>query len=304
MTTLTTTEDTALFPEENTPYLHASLIKLEAIFNARHKTDHVFMNWWVGTFLMNIITLGIYPTYRFIRRVHIRNQHIQRTRAFYTTLSQIIPLLPQSAEKLTGQTKELLEDYDIRLESNEAVAMAKPLHWKPLAFAYGLMFVFGIVFYIIMIQLIMTSASAGHQPDPSFMKNQMASITPYSHLINLINFPFGIYWYYLLKRSMEDYPHMDKWEASLTYYLQPLLRQLSNNDNRISLPFEPQCERRNFWIFLLLLIPTLGINYLYIDYCCIHEAQRRFKESARVQYRILQTVKKLAGQSPDVEKPQ
>jgi hypothetical protein len=300
MTTLTTTEDTALFPE-NTPDLHASLKKLEAIFNARHKTDHVFMNWWVGTFLMNIITLGIYPTYRFIRRVHIRNQHIQRTRAFYTTLSQIIPLLPQSAEKLTGQTKELLEDYDIRLESNEAVAMAKPLHWKPLAFAYGLMFVFAIVFYIIIIQLIITSGSTGHHPDPSFMKNQMEAITPYSNIINLINFPFGIYWYYLLKRSMEDYTHIDKWEASLLYYLQPLLRQLSNNDNRISLPFEPQCEKRNFWIFLLLLIPTLGINYLYIDYCTIHEAQRRFKESARVQYRILQTVKKLAGQSADVE---
>ena len=296
MTTLTTTEETDGFPQ-NTPNLHTNITKLEAIFNARHKTDYVFMNWWVGTFLMNIVTLGIYPTYRFIRRVHIRNQHIQRTRAFYKTLSQIIPLLPQSAEKLTGQTAELLEDYDIRLESNEAVAMAKPLQWKPLAFAYGLMFVFGIVLYVVMIQLIITSGSTGHHPDPSFMKNQMEAITPYSNVINLINFPFGIYWYYLLKRSMEDYTHIDKWEASLLYYLQPLLRQLSNNDNRILLSFEPQCEKRNFWIFLLLLIPTLGINFLYLDYCCIHEAQRRFKESARVQYRILQAVKKLAEQS-------
>ena len=90
---------------------------------------------------------------------------------------------------------------------------------------------------------------------------------------------------------------MDLLEATLLSYVQPILRSLSNNDSRVLLPsFEPQCQPRNFWLHLLLLFPTLGINFLYLDYCCLHEAQRRFKESARVQYRIFQAVKKLAGQ--------
>lgn len=291
MTTLTTTEETDGFPE-NTPNLHTNLAQLEAIFNARLKTDYVFMNWWVGTFLMPFVTLGIYFYYRHFRNIHRRNQHLQRTRAFYSTLAQVLRLLPQASEKLTGQTAELLEDYEIRLGSKEAIAMAKPVHWK--IWAWG-----EVLYSLSIIALFgIGIALAFSHVDPASAKKQIAFLEPYNDLISLINLSLSIYWYYLYKRLLEDYIPMDLLEAKLLSYVQPILRNFSNNDSRTLLPsFEPQCRPRNFWLHLLLLFPTLGINFLYLDYCCIHEAQRRFKESARVQYRILQAVKKLAEQS-------
>ena len=246
--------------------------------------------------LMPFVTLGFYQAYRFIRSVHRRNQHFQRTKAFYQLLPNLLRQLPHASETLTGETAELLEDYELWVTGEEATTLRKPLYWKPLAVAWGILFLLIIAYYAFMFNLGFSQSMAGHSSDPMAVNKAILSIQPYIMLSYLIIYPSGFYSYYLKYRLLKDYPQLDKMESKFLSFIQPILQKFLG-DTRLSLSFEPQCKPRNFWLHLLLLFPTLGINFLYLDYCCIHEAQRRFKESARVQYRILQAVKKLAEQS-------
>ena len=65
-------------------------------------------------------------------------------------------------------------------------------------------------------------------------------------------------------------------------------------------PLAINCRAPNFWLNLALTLPTLGLNWIYVDYRLTVEAQKRFAESARVQGAILQALKQLAEESNEV----
>lgn len=64
-------------------------------------------------------------------------------------------------------------------------------------------------------------------------------------------------------------------------------------------PLTTNCQKLNLWLHLALTLPTLGLNWIYVDYRLTVEAQKRFAESARVQGAILQALKQLAEESTE-----
>ena len=65
-------------------------------------------------------------------------------------------------------------------------------------------------------------------------------------------------------------------------------------------PLAISCQPPNLWLHLALTLPTLGLNWIYVDYRLTVEAQNRFAESARVQGAILQALKQLAEESTEL----
>ena len=262
--------------------LQTNITQLEALYEARHKTDHVFINWWVGTLLLGLPTLFLYPIYRFFRNIHRRDAHFKRTIQFNQVLNQTINLLtPQETiENSTTPT----------LPNTSASPLAKPLHWW---IPFGLCLL-GFIFSEILPSLIATRFN------PTL---QGYALERFEFMVGtLLYFPFNIYQYSIMYGLLKDYAELEHLDIQSLYNAKMRLSSIGN-DALNTINYKPCCRfsagAKSAFKYIISTILTLGLNWIYVDYRLTVEAQNRFVESARVQGAILQALKQLAEQSTE-----
>jgi hypothetical protein len=262
--------------------LQTNLAKLEALYEARHETDHVFINWWVGTLLLGLPTLFMYPIYRFFRNIHRRDSHFKRTNEFNYVLNQTISLLT-SKEAQTNSTSRTMMD----ASTNQ---LAKPIHWW---IPFGLCFL-GLVFSEILPPLI---ASHFNPTLQGYALERFELITG-----NQLYLPFNIYLCIIMYGLLKDYAELERLDIQTLYNAKMMLLN-SGNAALNNISYQPCCRFsagvKSAFKYIILTLPTLGLNWVYVDYRLTVEAQKRFAESARVQGEILQALKQLAEESTE-----
>jgi len=267
--------------------LQTNLQKLEALYEARHKTDHVFINWWVGTFVLGVLTGGLYLIYRFMKSVQRRNTHIQRTLHFYNTFVGELRALNQYQQD-EEILESLLEPFEDSMDNKIYDKLLKPLQWW-----VGLVCIvvaIGLFTFFMGGNLLMCLAYPPYTIDWDDFTRFFPSSLRFSAVLTLPStILFGLYF---LKRLLTDFVLFDNMEEGLLKGITPIVKTLLKNE-QWELSFTKQCQPRNFWLHLALTLPTLGLNWIYVDYRLTVEAQKRFAESARVQGAILQALKQL-----------
>lgn len=262
--------------------LQTNITQLETLYEARHKTDHVFINWWVGTLLLGLPTLFLYPIYRLFRNIHRRDAHFKRTLQFNHVLNQTINLLtPQ--ETIENTTT-------LTFPNTSASPLAKPLHWW---IPFGLCLL-GLVFSEILPPLIASHFNSTLQ---GYALERFELLT--GHLLYL---PFNIYLYSIMYGLMKDYAELERLDINSLYNAKMMLSSIEN-DVLNTINYQPCCRfsvgAKSAFKYIFLTILTLGLNWIYVDYRLTVEAQNRFAESARVQGAILQALKQLAEESTE-----
>jgi hypothetical protein len=258
--------------------LQTNIAQLEALYEARHKTDHVFINWWVGTLLLGLPTLFIYPIYRFFRNIHRRDTHFKRTLQFNDVLNQTINLFTTQEATSSSTSSSSI--------NASASPLAKPLHWW---IPFGLCFL-GCVFSEILPSLIASHFNPTLQ-GYALERFELA-------LSTLLYLPFNIYLYSIMYGILKDYAELERLDIQTLYNAKMMLSSIGN-DALNTINYKPCCRfsagAKSVFKYTVLTILTLGLNWIYVDYRLTVEAQKRFTESARVQGAILQALKQLAG---------
>jgi hypothetical protein len=104
--------------------------------------------------------------------------------------------------------------------------------------------------------------------------------------------PASIYQWVIISKLMKDHASLEKLECTLLQKTKTMLQDLGVQ-KATEINYAPQCKPRNFWIHFLLTVPTLCINWLFVDYQLITEPSKRFKETNRVQYQVIQALKQV-----------
>jgi hypothetical protein len=255
------------------------LLNLSGIFQSRKKSDHQFINWWLGTFVLSLITGGLYYSYREIRIIARRDSHFAKTHQFYTQAAEVINSLAKECGNTIIST-DLRNTHQL-LNSKETKTLVKPIRWWVfLLLTMGYPFVVGIISGI-----LAGGGAAVEQPEAP-------SLLPYIVQLGVM-FPILIYYSIIYAGLMKDYAKFDALEADLVKKMKVMLLDLGVEQAK-NITFEPQCKPRKFWLHWLLSIPTLCINWLYVDYQLVTEPLKRFKEANRAQYHIQQALAYIA----------
>jgi hypothetical protein len=112
----------------------------------------------------------------------------------------------------------------------------------------------------------------------------------------LLTIPSIIYLCVIAYKLMREYATVERLEMALMKKIRTILADLGA-EKTADLTYTPQCKARNFWVHLLLTLPTLYINWLYIDYRYITEPVKRFKEANKVQHYVLKNLKQVLNKN-------
>ena len=277
--------------------LQTNITQLEALYEARHKTDHVFINWWVGTFVLGVLTGGLYLIYRFMKQVYRKKKHYERIAKFYEMTLYILK------ELTTTPDKNFISEDSLKLSAIRTQYRAITMKNSDWNMSLTVIIVHCLAFATTVFMGIIIHNAYPHPHDTN-------TFTITNLLVNLLGciyaFPFWIFLYpfeifalfFLFRSLMKDFVLFDNMEEGLLKGITPIVKTLLKNE-QWELSFTKQCQPRNFWLQLALTLPTLGLNWIYVDYRLTVEAQKRFAESARVQGAILQALKQLAEQSTE-----
>ena len=275
--------------------LRTNIEQLEALYEARHKTDHVFINWWVGTFILGVLTGGLYLIYRFMKSVHRKKKHIERISKFYEMTIYILKEFTATTNpKFISEDSLTLSDIrtQYRTMKNSGWGMGLAVIILHCLLSATCVFI-GIIIY--------NAYPHPHDTNTFTITNLLGNLLGciYALPFWIFLYPFEIFaLFFLFRYLMKDYVLFDNMEEGLLKGITPIVKTLLK-DEQWELSFTEQCQPRNFWLHLALTLPTLGLNWVYVDYRLTVEAQNRFAESARVQGAILQALKQLTEQSTE-----
>jgi len=256
----------------------AFLFNLEETYEARKKSDHEFMNWWLGTLLLSLVTFGIYWQYRYYRNVARRDTHFAKTHQFYVGVTETIHAMAKDQGNRTVDTD--LRNMNQLLNSKETQKLVKPLHWW---------MVLGIPMTVGFIASMLISF-LGPVGLSSLDKTQLPLIM--SGIQVVVCLPVWIYQCIIHNKLMKDHASLEKLECILLQKTKTMLQDLGVQ-KATEINYVPQCKARNFWIHALLTVPTVAINWWFVDYQLITEPSKRFKEVNRVQYQVIQALKQV-----------
>ncbi|MCS6267659.1 MAG: hypothetical protein H2174_08855 [Vampirovibrio sp.] len=105
----------------------ACLFNLEETYESRKKSDHEFMNWWLGTLLVGPVSFFIYLQYRFYRNIARRDSHFAKTHQFYTEVTETIRAMTKEQGNTAVETD--LRNMNQLLNNKETLKLVKPIHW-------------------------------------------------------------------------------------------------------------------------------------------------------------------------------
>ena len=232
--------------------LQTNIAQLEAIYEARHKTDHVFINWWVGTFVLGFLTGGLYLVYRFMKSVQRRNTHIQRTLRFYNTFVGELRELNQYQQN-ENTFEWLLEPFDDSMDNRKYDSVLTPSQWWV-----------GLVCIVVSIGLFVFSMSGNLLIDHAYppytttwddFTRFLPTSLGFSAILTLPSLLlFGFYYF---KKLLTNFVLFDNMEEGLLKGITPIVKTLLKNE-QWELSFEKQCQPRNFWLHFALTLPPSG----------------------------------------------
>jgi hypothetical protein len=101
----------------------ACLFNLEQTYEARKKSDHEFMNWWLGTFIVGLATQGQYWVYRYYRNIIRRDEHFARIFQFYHMAGETIHALAK--EQGNVAVSNTLREFNQLLQNDKAKKLIK-----------------------------------------------------------------------------------------------------------------------------------------------------------------------------------
>jgi hypothetical protein len=256
----------------------ACLFNLEETYETRKKTDHEFMNWWLGTLLIAPVTLFLYPQYRFYRNIARRDSHFAKTHQFYVGVAETIHAIAKDQGNTAVDTD--LRNMNQLLNKPETKKLFKPIHWwlyLAIAFVGG-----GIAAGL--------SAVIAPMLFPTANTEQVSVYI--SGISMVLQLPIMIYGIMIYTSLMKNHATLEQFEVSCLQKTKTMLLDLGFDKAR-TLAYEPQCKPRNFWIHFALTFVTFGLNWLYVDFRLITEPVKRFKEANKVQYEVLQGLKQI-----------
>ena len=256
----------------------ACLFNLEQTYEARKKTDHEFINWWLGTLLVTPVTFFIYYQYRFYRNIARRDSHFAKTYQFYTGVAETIHVMANDLNNTVVDTD--LRHLNQLLNNHETHKLVKPIHWwlyLAVAFVGG-----GIAAGV--------SAVVAPMLFPTANAEQVSVYI--SGISMVLQLPIMIYVIMIYTSLMKNHATLEQFEVSCLQKTKTMLLDLGFEKAR-TLAYEPQCKPRNFWVHFALSFVTLGLNWFYVDYQLVNEPVKRFKEANKVQYEVLQGLKQI-----------
>jgi hypothetical protein len=215
-----------------------SVARIEQAIRDRVNTDHTFMNWWLYTFLVNPITLGIAGIYFFYQRMARVDAYSRRKSAYYAAL---VEYTERSAEgsALAGAVRPMTD----QLRADLAAASQSAI--KPIGA--------GLNFVLVIVTLGL----------------------------------WAIVVYYKVNRAWND---RQRFEAHFDDRLSQAWLQLGILRHPITFMVD-QGKDRNFWIWLVLSIVTLGIWAIVWDYRVWRDPDRLYPEFHAVEDAVLQIVR-------------
>jgi hypothetical protein len=256
----------------------ACLFNLEQTYESRKKTDHEFMNWWLGTLVVTPVTFFYYAVYRFYRNIARRDSHFAKTHQFYTEVAETINAIAKDQGNRALDTD--LRNLNQLLYNKEAQKLVKPIHWW---LYLGVALVGGAV----------AGAISYFLAPLLFSAVDKETIALYSSGIQLVlQLPIIIYSIIILSSLMKNHASLERFESACLQKTRSMLLDLGVKEAR-DIHYEPQCKPRNFWLHFALSFVTLGLNWLYVDYQLITEPVKRFKEANRVQHQVVQALKQV-----------
>jgi hypothetical protein len=231
------------------------------------------MNWWLGTFLLSVVTFGIYAQYRFYRNIARRDSHFAKTHQFYTGVAETIHALAKDQGNTAVDTD--LRNMNQLLNSEETQKLVKPLHW----WMYLTVALVGAV--------IASAVSFMLAPMLFSTASEVDMMSYHSGLQGVLQLPVSIYACIIMSSLMKDHASLERLECTMLQKTKTMLQDLGVEKAK-EINYVPQCKARNFWIHFALTFVTLGINWLFVDYQLITEPVKRFKQSNRVQHQVVQ----------------
>jgi Domain of unknown function (DUF4234) len=212
-----------------------STSRLDQAVRVRSETDRKFMNWWLYTFVVSWITLGIAGIYFFYRRMSRIDAFSQRKQAYYAAL---VDYTQQRAESSGAGATVAPIVSQLRADlANASQSAIKPI-------GAGLNFVLTIVTLGI----------------------------------------WAIVVHYKLNRAWDD---RQRFEAYFDDRLSQAWMQLGLLRHPITFQVD-QGKARNFWLWLIISIVTLGIWAIVWDYRLWTDPDRLYPQFHSVEDAFLQ----------------
>lgn len=254
----------------------AVIIELNTIAEGRKKTDHVFLNWWLGTFVLSWVTLFLYSGYRYYRHIHRQDKHLARTKAFYTTLPDAIHALAKDMG--TRMVDDSLREYNAVLLNKNTQTLFKPIHWwMPLTISLA-----ASLFQHFGVPLLVGMAFPSADPNTTMLYNSVGQLA--------VAIPNLIYQLTVVKDLMQRVAKIEALQQNLLKKTRGMLADLGIT-NAKNIEYESQCKSRNFWLHLVLWVCTGGLGYFYTDYRIITDIEKRFTEEAKLEHQLVQALK-------------
>lgn len=212
-----------------------SVARLEQAVRSRAETDRTFMNWWLYTFLVSWLTLGIAGIYYFYRRMSRVDAFSRRKAAYYDAL---------------------IEFTERRADSAGAAAGIRPI-------------------------------TDGLRAD--LEQARRSSLKPIGAVLNFVltYVTLGIWSfvvYYKVNRAWDD---RQRFEAAFDDKLSQAWLQLGLLRHPITFRVD-QGKQRNFWLWFVLSVVTLGIGFIVWDYRLHTDPDRLYTEFHTVEDAVLQ----------------
>jgi hypothetical protein len=273
----------------------ACLFNLEQTYEARKKTDHEFMNWWLGTFVVGLATQGQYLVYRYYRNMIRRDEHFTRISQFYSAVGETIHTLAKAEDNTS--VNSTLRDFNQILQNEKAKKLIKPIVWwrLPVVSVIAYIILVVILYSFILPSMALSLQGAKEHLNPAIFLSTLGFL-PF--LIILYSIGTLVYKSFITYGLMNDYTTLEKWDMALLQKTKTMLSDLGL-EKTSSISYTTHCKTRNFWIPFFLTIPTLGLIWLYVDYFLISEPAKRFKELPWIQFQILDGLKSVAQKNED-----
>ena len=256
----------------------ACLFNLEETYEARKKSDHEFMNWWLGTLVVTPLTFFFYYQYRFYRNIARRDSHFAKTHQFYVGVAETIHAIAKDQGNRFVDTD--LRNMNQLLNSKETLKLVKPIHWW--------------LYLAVSIVVGVIAVTVSHFITPMIFStvSEVDMMSYRSGIQMVLQLPVFIYAIMIYTSLMKNHATLEQFEVSCLKKTKSMLLDLGVQ-KATEINYAPQCKPRNFWIHVLLTVPTLTINWWFVDYQLITEPSKRFKEANKVQHQVIQALKQV-----------
>jgi hypothetical protein len=274
---------------------HQAIIELEHIAEQK---EHRFINWWLGTFGLGLVTISVYLSYRSYKFIHAFDKHYEKTYQFYTQVPTVLAALAAESPNKANHAKlaDSLQAYNLLLQNTATSKLFKPVKWgKQLMITNGSGMALNVLGNMLTTGIVpgFTQGFIAANPTSGLPTETITSMgVMFAQFCNgLLALPLIIYGVMVCRTLVMRQSQVEQFEQSLLPRIQEMLGYLDVTEVK-TLEYTPQTDHnRKFSFHVLLCIFTLGFGALYSNYLMMTELEKRYTEETALQYRLLKLFK-------------